>query len=184
MQSKRRRFEMQEGASSKFWEIQFGVESIGEDDTVTTWWGRIGTDGQAKKLEFDSSDEAVAQYEKLIEEKTKKGYKEVPILSSSIHLIEAGESAQINERDTIGGAPHVHTADDIPICRICDSRMVLFFQFTIRPQFGLPFRDGSHFLAFMCPKDNETSDIFKMISARIKNCLRDFGRKMKGITPC
>lgn len=69
--AERRRFEFQEGNSSKFWEIELG------DCSLTTWWGKIGTAGQSKTLEFDSEDEAQKQYDKLVLEKTKKGYEEV-----------------------------------------------------------------------------------------------------------
>ena len=67
----KRRFEFEEGNSSKFWEIALN------GDSLTTWWGRKGTSGQTKTLNFDSEDEAEKQYEKLIAEKTKKGYEEV-----------------------------------------------------------------------------------------------------------
>jgi predicted DNA-binding WGR domain protein len=67
----KRRFEFEEGGSSKFWEIELDGESL------TTWWGKIGTAGQSKTLEFDSEAESQKQYDKLVAEKTKKGYEEV-----------------------------------------------------------------------------------------------------------
>ncbi len=67
----RRRFEFQEGSSSKFWEIEQ------DECNLTTYWGRLGTPGQSKTLEFDSEAEAQKQYKKLIAEKEKKGYEEV-----------------------------------------------------------------------------------------------------------
>lgn len=66
-----RRFELDDGKSSKFWEISL------DGDTLTTTWGKIGTDGQSKTLDFDSESDARKQYDKLISEKTKKGYEEV-----------------------------------------------------------------------------------------------------------
>ena len=69
--SSKRRFEFEDGKSSKFWEIQL------DGDCFTTWWGKIGTSGQSKELQFDSEEEAEKQYEKLVAEKTKKGYEEV-----------------------------------------------------------------------------------------------------------
>jgi DNA ligase-1 len=66
-----RRFEFVEGKSSKFWEISVdGTE-------VTVRYGRIGSDGQTNVKDF--ADEAAAQRhaDKLIEEKTEKGYEEV-----------------------------------------------------------------------------------------------------------
>jgi predicted DNA-binding WGR domain protein/cellobiose-specific phosphotransferase system component IIB len=66
-----RRFEMVEGTSSKFWE----VETSGVD--VTVRFGRIGTDGQTKTKTFDDVSKAAAEEAKLIKEKTGKGYAEV-----------------------------------------------------------------------------------------------------------
>jgi hypothetical protein len=37
--------------------------------------------------------------------------------------------------------------------------MVLFFQLDIRPEFGLPFKNSSHLLVFMCPKHSEPPDL-------------------------
>lgn len=62
------RFEFVEGKSSKFWEIELQEESF------TTRWGKIGTDGQETTKDFDSKAEARKEYDKLIQEKTKKGY--------------------------------------------------------------------------------------------------------------
>ena len=65
-----RRFELSEGSSNKFWEIR--VE--GESHTVR--YGKIGTDGQTKTKDFDSASAARVDADKLIAEKTKKGYEE------------------------------------------------------------------------------------------------------------
>lgn len=65
-----RRFELVEGTSAKFWEIaRAGNE-------VTVRFGRIGTNGQSQIKSF--ADEAAAQRhtEKLIAEKSAKGYAE------------------------------------------------------------------------------------------------------------
>jgi DNA ligase 1 len=67
----KRRFELDDGASSKFWEI----EVTGESYTVT--WGRLGTSGQSKTKAFPTPDRAEADADKRIAEKTKKGYVEV-----------------------------------------------------------------------------------------------------------
>ena len=66
-----RRFEFSEGSSNKFWEIR--VE--GESHTVR--FGKIGTDGQTKTKDFESVAAARTDADKLIAEKTKKGYEEV-----------------------------------------------------------------------------------------------------------
>lgn len=69
--SSKRRFEFQDGGSNKFWEISK------DDSDVTTVWGRIGTDGQSKTKSFGSLALAEKEYEKLVKEKTGKGYLEV-----------------------------------------------------------------------------------------------------------
>jgi predicted DNA-binding WGR domain protein len=65
-----RHFEFVEGSSKKFWEILLDGSSF------TTKYGRIGADGQETIKEFDSADKAKKEYEKLVAEKTKKGYVE------------------------------------------------------------------------------------------------------------
>lgn len=68
--SGKRYFEFREGKSQKFWEIEINGNS------VTTRWGRIGSNGQSKTKEFADSDKAQAEYDKLIQEKQGKGYVE------------------------------------------------------------------------------------------------------------
>lgn len=58
-------------------------------------------------------------------------------------------------RNTAGGSPFMPSGQSVPKCRICDAEMVLFFQLDIRAEFGLPFKQGSHLLVFMCPTHNE-----------------------------
>ncbi|MDB4992718.1 MAG: ligase, partial [Myxococcaceae bacterium] len=67
----KRRFEFVEGGSSKFWEVSVDGSSF----TVT--FGRIGTAGQTKTKDCDDDADAQAEANKLIAEKTKKGYAEV-----------------------------------------------------------------------------------------------------------
>ena len=65
-----RRFEFSEGKSNKFWEIAVqGAE-------VTVRYGRIGTQGQSNTKSFPDEAAAARHAEKLIEEKTGKGYRE------------------------------------------------------------------------------------------------------------
>ena len=66
----KRYFEFSDDKSSKFWEIA----QNGSD--VTVRFGRIGTSGQTKTKSFDDVDAATKHAEKLVEEKTGKGYKE------------------------------------------------------------------------------------------------------------
>jgi uncharacterized protein (TIGR02996 family) len=69
--SNARLFEFRGGGSDKFWEITV----VGAEHTVR--YGRVGTDGQSKTKSFPSEDKASAAAEKLISQKTGKGYSEV-----------------------------------------------------------------------------------------------------------
>lgn len=62
-----RRFEVDE----KFWAIKR------EGASFTVKYGKIGTAGQEKTKDCDDEDAAEAEYDKLVKEKTKKGYEEV-----------------------------------------------------------------------------------------------------------
>ncbi|WP_417730085.1 DUF5724 domain-containing protein [Rosistilla oblonga] len=62
------RYELSEGKSNKFWEISIS------DNTVTTTWGRIGSGGQTKTKTFEDAAAAQIEYDRLIADKTKKGY--------------------------------------------------------------------------------------------------------------
>jgi uncharacterized protein (TIGR02996 family) len=61
-------YELSEGTSHKFWEIELDGSSF------TARWGKIGTQGQSKRQDFDSPAEAKREYDKLIASKLKKGY--------------------------------------------------------------------------------------------------------------
>ena len=63
-----RRFEFVEGSASKFWEVSVN------DKEMTVRFGRIGTDGQSKTKAFKDEDAAKSEADKLIREKTGKGY--------------------------------------------------------------------------------------------------------------
>jgi DNA ligase 1 len=65
-----RYFEFVDGSSSKFWEITI------EGTSLKARYGRIGTNGQTTLKTFASEDQARREAEKLIQEKTKKGYVE------------------------------------------------------------------------------------------------------------
>jgi predicted DNA-binding WGR domain protein len=67
----RREFHFSEGSSDKFWAITVDGESFTVD------FGRIGSKGQTQTKSFDSEAEARQAADKLIAEKTKKGYREV-----------------------------------------------------------------------------------------------------------
>ncbi len=62
------RYELSEGTSNKFWEIEL------EGSSFTTRYGRIGTDGQSTTKDFKSPADAKKAYDKLVQEKVNKGY--------------------------------------------------------------------------------------------------------------
>jgi predicted DNA-binding WGR domain protein len=66
-----RRFEFSDGSSNKFWQITRDGTSL----TVT--FGKIGTAGQTQLKELATEAAAIAEHDKLVKEKTKKGYAEV-----------------------------------------------------------------------------------------------------------
>ena len=57
-------------ASAKFWEVDV------DGSTLIVRFGRIGTTGQTTRKEFPDPTTAVAEADKLIGQKTKKGYVE------------------------------------------------------------------------------------------------------------
>lgn len=65
------RFELSEGKSHKFWQIAIDGRAI------TVRYGRIGTDGQTMTKKLASADAAKREHDKLVNEKTRKGY--VPV---------------------------------------------------------------------------------------------------------
>ncbi len=62
-------FEFVGGGSKKFWEISL------DGTSYTTRFGKIGTGGQTSTKSCKSAGDARAEYDKLVAEKTKKGYK-------------------------------------------------------------------------------------------------------------
>lgn len=69
----RREFQYSEGSSNKFWSIEL------RDQSFIVHYGKIGTHGQAQEKTFATADAAKKEHDKLIAEKTKKGYVEVQV---------------------------------------------------------------------------------------------------------
>src|SRR2546428_4196108 len=91
-----RRFEFTDAKSHKFWRIGLA------GNTHTVQFGRIGTDGQTQTKEFGTEAEAQRSYEKLIDEKLRKGYVEV---IGEKGLSSAPTSrATVPSTQTVGGA--------------------------------------------------------------------------------
>lgn len=62
------RYEYSQGSSSKFWEIAL------DGTSVVTRWGKIGSKGQETTKSFETEREAKKEHDRLVAEKTKKGY--------------------------------------------------------------------------------------------------------------
>jgi predicted DNA-binding WGR domain protein len=65
-----RRFELSDSTSNKFWEVAV------KGKTLNVTFGKIGTKGQSKPKDFATPEKAKTEMEKLIKEKTGKGYVE------------------------------------------------------------------------------------------------------------
>lgn len=72
-----RRFELIEGSSSKFWEVEC------HDEQLTVRYGRIGSAGQTQTKTYASAAKAQAEHDKLVREKTGKGYQEVGVSAAA-----------------------------------------------------------------------------------------------------
>ncbi len=59
-------------ASAKFWEVEV------DGSTLVVRFGKIGATGQTTRKEFADADAAEAESDKLVGQKVKKGYVEVP----------------------------------------------------------------------------------------------------------
>lgn len=99
----RRQLEYVDGKSNKFWNIELSGSSH------TVHYGRIGTAGQTKTKEFSSAEEARASYEKLLEQKLKKGY---------VDAKPSAAAPQAPKETSSGGLPltafhSVKSSDDI-----------------------------------------------------------------------
>ena len=81
----KRYFEFSEGTSNKFWEISM------DGGNVKTRYGKIGTPGQQTLKELGSPAAAKKEYDKLIAEKTKKGYQEGSASGGDDHFEEIEE---------------------------------------------------------------------------------------------
>ena len=83
-----RRFEFSEGSSNKFWQACLQ----GSDLKIS--WGKIGTTGQQQTKSFASPTAAQAELDKLVAEKSKKGYVEVAAPAESAEAEAAAPAAK------------------------------------------------------------------------------------------
>ena len=73
----RREFQFSEGGSNKFWSIELKEQSF------IVHYGRAGTHGQSQEKTFSAAEAARKEHDKLVAEKTKKGYTEVNVGDAS-----------------------------------------------------------------------------------------------------
>lgn len=80
----KRQLVLQDGTSNKFWNIELKGRSF------KVAYGRIGTQGQQKTKAFGSGKEAKKAYDKLVNEKLKKGYGDA---RNSTHIADSSDIA-------------------------------------------------------------------------------------------
>jgi predicted DNA-binding WGR domain protein len=67
----RREFQLSAGSANKFWKITLNGKAY------TVQFGRVGSAGQTQTKKFATTAEAVKSFDRLIQEKLKKGYQEI-----------------------------------------------------------------------------------------------------------
>jgi uncharacterized protein (TIGR02996 family) len=82
------RYELKDGKSNKFWEIQL------DGNTFTTSYGRIGTKGQTSRKEFKNPEKAQKEHDKLVASKVKKGYQPAGSEAAAASGADAGPAAR------------------------------------------------------------------------------------------
>ncbi|MFQ3651558.1 MAG: WGR domain-containing protein, partial [Gemmataceae bacterium] len=114
----RRTFHCVEGGCNKFWAVW------GEGASLHVHFGRIGTNGQKQLKTFGSEAEAKAAAEKLIAEKTKKGYVEVSNVPTD--AVTDAVAAPTAAPPVAPVAPATTPAQVVPasVSRIAASRLV------------------------------------------------------------
>jgi predicted DNA-binding WGR domain protein len=90
----KRYFEFKDDKSQKFWEIEL------IENSFTVRFGKIGSEGQTSEKEFDTVDKADKEANKLIAEKTKKGYIETNIFACSSDKTKDSGNSIANKSDT------------------------------------------------------------------------------------
>ncbi len=103
-----RRFELVEGAASKFWE----VEALA-DHSLSIRWGRIGSAGQSQIKPFADAGKAQAALDKLVKEKTAKGYQEVPTDVEAPPQSKASKPA-VDTSPIAAAEPAAQAAPEVP----------------------------------------------------------------------
>ena len=95
----KRTFEFNDEKSSKFWTIETN------DNELTVTFGKIGTKGQTQTKSFADEDVCTKEAEKLIREKTKKGYVEQGETTSTIDNSTKKEKTKPNDNPNAKPTP-------------------------------------------------------------------------------
>ena len=89
------RLELSDGSSHKFW------EGAVDGSSLAVRFGRIGTDGQTQVKKFSDAKAAQAALDKLVAEKTKKGYS----------VLKGGAKAKLSFAAKGGNLPDIALGD-------------------------------------------------------------------------
>jgi predicted DNA-binding WGR domain protein len=100
MAMERRSLQYTDTKSNKFWTI------ILEGASHTVQYGRVGTTGQSQTKDFGSEAEAHKSFQKLLQEKLKKGYGEVEVVSE-IAQVDGKQPAAESQEDPLHSRPAV-----------------------------------------------------------------------------
>jgi len=136
----KRLFHFTDDKSNKFWSITL------EDKSHTVHFGKVGSSGQEQRKEFSSQEEAEKSYNKLINEKIKKGYVEVSEEENPLEnlkrklgkfkrkywkpVTEHGDGHLFSSK--FSGLPWLSEDEEWPLCPQCNKPMELFLQLNLR----------------------------------------------------
>ncbi len=83
-----RRFELSDGVSNKFWEVEL------DHCSINVRFGKIGTAGQSQSKAHPDQAKAALALDKLVKEKTAKGYVETGVAPSAAPIAATPKPAQ------------------------------------------------------------------------------------------
>jgi predicted DNA-binding WGR domain protein len=105
------RFEFSEGTSNKFWEVMVAGAAL------TTRWGKIGGSVNQRVAELGSAEAAIRERDKLIREKTGKGYREVGTKAKSSKTVAAKTATAAKPAPASNIKP-----SELAVTKVMDSR--------------------------------------------------------------
>ncbi|MGB8699187.1 MAG: WGR domain-containing protein, partial [Thermosynechococcaceae cyanobacterium] len=100
----RRSLQYTDAKSAKFWTITL------EGVSHTVQYGRVGTAGQVQTKDFGSEAEAQKAFQKLLQEKLKKGYVEI---SAEVNLVQPSQTKILNHAATLEISNTMRSKEDI-----------------------------------------------------------------------